>query len=275
MKIAFWSNREKSSVTSNLVAVSIVLAHCYNVKTTVFENHRGEVDLAGCFLKKHHESIVRENKAYYLGFKEYDCFVERLLYGKGAGKQGISRITVLEGFLYYVCQAGVQKDTFELQFKESVDSLIQEAQSDGIAIIDTKSRCNISSKIILNESDIVVVNLKHNPFYIHDFFERYSELSEKSFFIISDCARKEFASAVSILKEYGVDEEVIAYIPHSEEFRIAVHNGCSVEFFIDSFRYGVYNPGFLFVQRVKETAKALYNFMIRKESDKDKIYSQK
>lgn len=50
--------------------------------------------------------------------------------------------------------------------------------------IDTESNQNLSTKQILYDADIVVVNLSQNSKNIYDFFENYTSLREKAVYIV-------------------------------------------------------------------------------------------
>jgi hypothetical protein len=123
-----------------------------------------------------------------------------------------------------------------------------------ICFIDTASRQNLSTKTILEEADLIVVNLCQNPSILEDFFLNYSSLISKAVFIISNYECHTNLGYKRISYMYDVPLENIAIIPRNELFENALANGNVVEFISRNYYCAKESYNYNFIQAIKKAA---------------------
>ena len=64
--------------------------------------------------------------------------------------------------------------------------LRKKEQTAQLWMIDTECNQNVSSKILLNEAELIVVTLRRELQSIVNFIKNFSEIKEKSIFLITD-----------------------------------------------------------------------------------------
>lgn len=253
MNIAYWSNSRKSGVTSNLTAVGLTGVLAYPFKITMFENHYNVNGVSRYLFPECMTKGVAEKDIYCLGqgiFEHPECRRNQKAYHV---QKNYAMVEVMEDSLFYVPQLTRNADLFDYEFRCNLMPVLASCQNQGgIAFIDTSLENSISSKIILNEADMVVVTLRQNLQDIHDFFQNYSSLSQKAFFIIGNYNRNSKLDLKTILSEFGFRRDRIGIIPHSDEFQMAAESGRMIEFISSHFNNSTEEEKY-FIQELKKT----------------------
>lgn len=258
MKIAFWSNEyEKTGAFYNFVAVSIasVMSHPYTI--TVIENYLERDNLGRAFF---HNCDTLDSGYGGTGFYEgggIEGLLRRIY--RGDNHQSLFRgyiKEVIPKHLYYVPQGGViNSELFDFELYHNLDRLLSiiEKNTD-LCYINITQQNHLSSKAILQEADLIVINLFQNPEYLESFFKNYYSLIPKALFLIGNYSPKSIMSCKRIARLYDIPLEYILPIPFSEEFNTACKYGGAKEFLNCNYFCSKENPNFLFIHGVRKAA---------------------
>ncbi len=248
MKVAYWGNCRKSGVTCALTAIGLTAVLTYPFKITIFENHYSENGvLRYLFPRKWPYCVAEPVHHYREGF-----FHENQHRMQNAGSMAdYPVIELLEKGLYYVPQFTKNADLFDYQFHCNLMPVLKRYSE--IAFIDTQRGNALSSKMILEEADVVVVLLKQDMYEIQSFFQNYSSLIPRAFFIISDYQRKSKNNLAKIISEFGFRKDCIGVIPHSEEFQFAAGYGRMIEYISTNYVGKGTREDYYFMQELKKT----------------------
>lgn len=269
MKIAFWSNDRDAGVTANLAAISVVGLHECQRKTLLLENHYSSNNLAKYLIPSRME-FLKEVEVYYLGHGTRDCLVQQLERGTKKKRAELSTIELINGSLFYLPQNRLQEDFFDYEFQWNQLPLINQFEEKGHFIfIDTKVNNSMSSKTIIDEADLVVVNMRQETRPFSEFFHDYSSLLHKTFFIVSDYRSNRDVTISHIQKRFGISSNRIAKILHNIEFESALYEGRVIEFINRNLRCNNSDPNFEFIEELINTTRKLMlfnnSFNIKKE----------
>lgn len=258
MKIAFWSNAsEMCGVSSNLAAVSVASVIRFPYTIVVLENHLSYNNLGCAYLGKPQADMVQEVGTNYYeggGIEGLLRKIYRQEYPSEIWKPYLKEI--IHNHLYYIPQGRViRSELFDYEFNNSIEPFFQlmDAFAD-ISFIDTANRNNLSSKTILQEADLIVVNLCQDTKILEDFFLNYSSLIPKAVFLISNYTTHSVLSSKAIAMRYEIPMESITVIPHNEMFENAFLFGSVVEFISGNYSCTKENPNYYYIQAIKKAA---------------------
>jgi uncharacterized protein YutD len=170
-------------------------------------------------------------------------------------------IEILNNSLYYIPPSfAANSYTFDYDLYGYINPILDVLESFAdITYIDTTNENNLSSKIILDAVDLVVVNLVQNATDINNFFENYSSILSKCVFLISSYHKENELSLNKISKSNSINKESIAAIPYNVEYQDAVSNGTIVEFLSRNYSCKKTNPNYDFVREVKRAVYMIMN----------------
>lgn len=233
MKISFWSHmRGVAGVTTNLACVSALMSIGGMGKTAVLENHYSINSIGDMFLFPEKLEYLREHGEYYSRYGiEY---ILKRLYSGEPGEKLLhhASIPLLFSSMYYLPQGRiVNKEVFNYEFHLVQKKLFQSLEriSDYI-FIDTETNQNLSSKIILSESDLIVVNLNQDPVQIQKFFRQYTSIQEKAVYLIGGYQPELPWNIGRICKEFQIPREKTGIIPYNPELVDAASKGHLLQF---------------------------------------------
>lgn len=276
MKVAFWSNvSEQCSVTANMSAISIACVTRYPYSVISLENKLCQKNLGKAFLGNYCGSMLCEAGTNYYDGGGMEGLLRKIYRGEHQSVYLKTYLKViLEERLFYIPQSRViHNEVFDYEFNRSIRQLFRiiEDNSD-ICFIDTASNHNLSTKTILEEADLIVVNLCQKKIILEDFFLNYSSLISKAIFIISNYQYHSFLNSRRIAKMYHIMPSSIVTIPNNELFQIAYGDGTLKEFIKSNYVCGKDNVNYQFIQSMK---KASY-LIIRKAEElmKQKEFKQ-
>ena len=290
MKIAFWSNTsELCSVSSDLAAISVVCAIQYDCSIIAMENRLCHYGLGKAYNGGSRAELLDE-----VGTNYYDgCGMEGLLrkiyrgdYHPRTLKTYLKEI--INQRLYYIPQSrAIHNEIFDYELEHCLHPLFElmEAQCD-LCFIDTASNNNLSSKIILEEADLIVVNLSGKPSLIDDFFLNYSSLISKSIFILdhsySQIRQKprslgitnvaegtSFKELRQISKFYHVPLDHLFTIPENEAYQNNYQLGYVHEFISRNLSCTRENPNYHFICSISKIADTIMQRYRNKQRDLD------
>lgn len=233
MKICFWSHvRGVAGVTTNLACVSALMSIGGLGKTAVLENHYSTNSIGDMILVPEKLGHLREHGEYYSRYGiEY---ILKRLYSGESGEKLLrhASIPLLFSSMYYLPQGRiVNKEVFNYEFnlvqKELFESL--EKISDYV-FIDTEANQNLSSKVILSESDLIVVNLSQDPDQIQEYFNQYVSMQDKAVYLIGNYQSESVWNISRICKEFHIPREKIGIIPFNLELADSMSTGHLLQF---------------------------------------------
>ena len=123
-----------------------------------------------------------------------------------------------------------------------------------ICFIDTASHENLSTKTILEESDLIVVNLCQRQSILEDFFLNYSSLISKAVFIISNYDLHVKYSCRYIAYHYEIPVESLIAIPVNQLYQNEFISGNVISFIYKNYQCSKENPNYYFIQSIKKAA---------------------
>jgi len=273
LNIAFWSNAyEKSGVFLNMAAVSIAGVIRYPYRITVLENYLDKNNLWNAFFVDN-ISVNRDKIINFYEGKGIEGLLRRIY--RGDKEPSILKYywrPVIPKHLYYIPQNGViNSELFDYELYYNFHDLLDIIQKNtDLCYFNINPRNYLSSKAILQEADLVVINLYQDADYLKDFFSKYSSLIPKSVFIVGNYSPKSVLSCKRIARLYDIPLEDIAPIPYNEDFYIACKHGSAKEFINRYYLCDKENPNYLFIHGIRKAAyiisqKAERNFALAKK----------
>jgi hypothetical protein len=274
VKVAFWGNvSEKSRVSSNLAAISIASVIRFPYTIVVLENHLSYNNLGCAYLGKPQAEMVQEvGTNYYEGGG-----IEGLL-RKIYREETTSDILrpylkeIIHNHLYYIPQSRViRSDLFDYEFNHCIEPFFQLMENFAdISFVDTANGNNLSSKTILQEADIIVVNLCRDPNILDDFFHNYVYLISKAVFLVNNYSAHDAISSKLISLRYEIPIDSVIVIPYCETFENAFLLGSVVEFISGNYGCSKEDPNYAYIHAIKKAS-----YMIIKKSELLHRYQEK
>ncbi len=257
MKIAFWSNSPgKSGVTGNLSCISILSAMIQPSKMVLFENHSNINDLGSMFLNQNSYDKLKEENSYFV-----ENGLGRILNCCDMGddvNSGIVLRTCLSVFdqrVFYLPPGGMNRDLLEFRLNrhaENVMDLLE--QVCGTVCVDLSSTSLESSRKILKEADLIVVNLCQNDQLLSHFFRNFSEIRKKAFYVIGNYDPESFIRKSDIVRRFDLSGNMVGTIPYNRRFADALTKGNVVTYLLKNFSCGEDNINYEFISAARETA---------------------
>ena len=238
MKIAFWSNGgDNMCVTSNMACITsiISLKNAGMKREILLENHfNRERGLEKVLVQQDKIDFLRETGGYYVKYG-LEYILKRIFIGE-AHEEIIrsSTINLLLSNMFLLPSGMVfNKEVFNYDFSLVHNELFEMLEKAGdYVFIDTESNQNLSTKQILYDADIVVVNLSQNSKNIYDFFENYTALREKAVYIVGKYQPEKRWTRKKICYEFNIPRNRIGVIPYNSEFSDALEYG-KLQYFLN------------------------------------------
>lgn len=262
VKLAFWSNvHGKSGVTSNLACVSVMSVLLNRRKSILLENHININNLERMLNESMFHEVVREYDLYYrIGIEQ---LIRQIHSGYGLNNAvKSSSLSLMNNSIYYLPQNNqINQEIFDYELNTVIYSLFQLLELEGEDIyIDTAVNGNLSSKIILEEADLVVVNLTQNPYILEDFFDNYNSIVKKAVYLIGNYNPESKYNSKYILHKYRIEREKIAVIPYNVHFQDAMTDGRVIGFINQTYKCNKKCEDYYFMREVKNAVKMIERF---------------
>lgn len=269
MQISFWSNCEKSGVSSNIAAIGVMLAHIYPCRIVLMEDHVSSKSLDKILIGNHFESrnnegrvpMVAETMGEYYGTREKKAMGKDVYFRE----TGSRRISILEDNLSYITQNPImeqQKTDFDMYVR--LTKTMSEASRNGeMLMIDAHSGFGLNSKIVLDASDLIVVNLRQDEDVIKDFLKNYSSIVYKCVFLLGSYKSIPWLHKREIAIKYGFDEKRMAVISYNSDFEMAVLKGRVADFVMDNYKCRQQSHNYSFIHDLKYAANLImHNILV-------------
>jgi hypothetical protein len=261
VNIAFWSNSyERSCAFYNFVAISIASVLRYPYTVTTLENFLGSDNIARAFLGENIRNHIREGVTGFYEGSGIEGLLRRIYRGDNCPSilRGYWQ-EVIPNHLYYIPKGGViNSELFDYELNYNLKELlgIIKKNSD-LCYINITQQNHLSSKAILHEADLIVINLYQNPDYLDYFFNNYSSLIHKSIFVIGNYSRSSPMSCKRISRYYDIPLENISPIPYNEYFSIVCRYGGAKEFINSNYHCLKDSPNYLFIHGIRKATFAI------------------
>ena len=255
MKIAFWSNaNERCGVTENLAAISVAAVIRYPYSVVTMENRLCSSNLGKAFMRRPTMDLFYEVGTNYYDGGGMEGLMRRIY--RGDSQPGMMQSylkEVIKNHLYYIPQSRViHSEIFEYEFNHFIYQLLHMIEEFAdLTFIHTASHNNLSTKTILEESDLIVINLCQNQSILEDFFLNYSSLIPKAIFVINNYDLHTRLSVKKISSMYEIPLESMIIIPKNEAFQEAFAYGEVTEFISHNYSCTKDNLNYYFIQSIK------------------------
>lgn len=268
MKVAFWSNvRGRSCVTSNLACISVLSALSRPAeKTIIFENHQNIINLGSTLFSQNSDNEVNEVNRYTVeqGLGKVMKLVEE---GKILSEECFFRFATdyLGKRLFYLPAGGVWNPDF-LEYQMDKDCIrtmnYLELYSD-LVMVDTSAASLASSRKILQQADVVVVNLTQNEQMLSHFFRNYASVQAKAFYLIGNYDMDSQLSKSYIVNNYHVQGDRIGTVPHNTQYSDAISSGRIIPFFLKNYECSRNSKNYPFFAMAKEAVELFRNHLVK------------
>lgn len=256
MKIAFWSNSPgKAGVTGNLSCISIVSAMYHTSEMVLFENHVNINNLGSTFLNSNSYDRLQEKNSYFvengLGRVLSYCDMGDIV---NAGMVYRTCLSVFDQRVFYLPTGGINRDLMEYRLKRHAGEVL--GMLEGVyptVCVDLSSSHLESSREILKEADLVVVNLCQNNQQLSHFFRNFSEIQKKAFYVIGNYDPRSEITKKDIVKRFELPGFMVGTIPYNRRFADALTKGNVIPFLLRNYSCGKENVNYEFISAVKET----------------------
>lgn len=257
MKVAFWSNARQCGVSANLAAISVASVIRFPYKTLVFENHLCPNNLGCAYLGRGKADMIAEVGSNYYEGGGSESLIRRIYRSSKSNYYLEPYLSeIIDNHLYYMPQGHViHSDLFDYEFNHSLEPFFNLVDSfSDITFIDTVSSNSLSTKTIIEEADLIVVNLYQDKRILEDFFSGYSSHLSKAIILISKYSSNSLLSIKRISKMYDFPMERILPIPYNEIFETAFTRGRVVEFVRCQYDCTRDSSNYFFIQSLKKAA---------------------
>ena len=256
MKIAFWSNaRGKCSTSSNLACIGVMNAILYGKESVIFENHINLSGISNYLEKKDTMGLLREKNLYFnnIGMESLLKKIYTINKDKHIGR-GYA-LSYADKHLYYIPTSGiVNSEVYTYELNNCVVDMMDRLEREfGCVMADASGDNNISTKVILEQADKIVVNLTQDKNIIDNFFENFSSIIHKCVFIVSNYEPSGQIRDDYLVKKHGVRREKVGIIPYSFELRDALLQGKLVEYISRNIACKRRDINFYLINELKRT----------------------
>ncbi|ESL04614.1 hypothetical protein GCWU000282_00328 [Catonella morbi ATCC 51271] len=238
MLVTFWSGAEiRTGVTTNTALISHFYAQRYKKKVALFENHvPGKYSLEDILIGKKSLPFLFEEPIFYNRNNNINYYYG--LMKAGLPVKGISNaaLRMAEGRLHYFPQFSSNHTLFDYEMNKVIDRFIDELNSRyEVVFVDLKRINTMTTKHIIERSDIVFVNVPQDEISINRILDDNLIEREKLCFILSRYKQTSKIDFEEIVADYDIDNERISYIPYYESLIRICKNGNLSNFLIKNF----------------------------------------
>lgn len=275
MKVSFWSSsRGDCSVTSNLACISVMFTILYSLKILIIENHLQNNKVESFIRSRSNHNFIFENIYYH----DRHTGVNSILYdlslrhypdssNKFTAKELVKRLEnvseeIIQNHLFYIPNdARVNETSFELSINRHILSILKASEKFvDLTFVDTAKE-NISTKLVLQEADLIVVNLLQDPKELHSFFKNHSSILSKSLLLISNYDKNSYFNLDKIIQTYSIEKSIIATVPYNDDYKEALKYGRLISFLFDNSYCKTTDPNYQFMAGIVDATKKIYKMI--------------
>lgn len=215
MKVAFWENlRRGARETDDMAAISIMLSIHYHKKVILLDNGQESDSLERVFRGIHRFYYVKEDSNYIVHRHGMDQILNNLhITSDIQPLLAHSAVEVIQDYLYYVPESKVINHlAYDYELYHELTKIIRtyENISDFI-MVRARNGNHLSTKHVLDEADLVMVELSQDFDELDEFFDNYSSIRHKAIFVFSQYKLNSI-SIYQIMNKYRIKKEQIVVI---------------------------------------------------------------
>lgn len=232
----------------------------------MFENHQNINNLGSILNHGFPKDVLQEQKAYQV--RDGLEHLLRLIKTKEQMDENLlmhSCMSLPLNNLYYLSRTiRTNQEYLDYELSQHVTSLLKTAERFCDTIyIDTAENTGTSSKKILKDADMVVVNLSQHPYVMSDFFRNFSQVQEKAFYLISNYEKQSVFSKDYLIQKHGISPYQIGIMPHHISFADAMAKGELIPFLRNHYSCNRSSIHYDFMESTKEAVSLLEDFSCR------------
>lgn len=241
MKIVFWSNvRGQCGTTMHVTCMAVIQALFEKQRVVLMENHDHLIGIETCLVKSKSKNIVMDSTCGYNSFGLENLMERFSDIEPGTEEKWIRRcaISFAHDKLFYLPHGYLRnRDLLDYEFSKNFLRLfnILENHFDSV-YIDTSAAESLSTKPIIDNSDIIVVNLNQNISVLNHFFRNFSTLRDKAFYLIGNYYSGSHNNIREIRRKYQIPEDRIFAIPFCIEASESEADGSLANFIARNYQ---------------------------------------
>lgn len=240
-------------------------------KTIMFENHYSLNNMEHMFVNyKHQErNLLREQYCFFnqVGLEN----VMKRIHSNQTYEEMIEDASMkfLDNKIYYLPKnMELNQEFFEYELNQVITPLLRLLDSFGdMVFVDTSNQENLSTKVILNDADLVVVNLCQSDVILNQFFEEFNSMLSKCIFLIGNYQSESIFNLTNIRRKYRIPRNSIAAIPNNTQFHDAMLSGNIIEFVTRNFCCTSKDENYEFMEEAKEAAHMVLDMLERNKEE--------
>lgn len=250
MLVTFWSNFHQSGTTSNVAALSIMIALEYRLKVLVAHNQFERSGLETSFFDRQY---VKNELSQYrdVGIDALSGFVRY----SNADREGISTFTttIIKNKLDLLMGTTfTNRELYVKELHEVIDSVLMAVkEAYDLVLFDAAGEDELKDKII-RQSDLIVVNLTQNYNALEHFFEQYGKMPGEKLYLLSRYDKDSRLNKKTLQRRYGLKEK-ISVIPYNIEFSDACMEGRLVDYLMKNENVDSDDDNYSLIQELKNT----------------------
>lgn len=260
-QVAFWSPQQgQSGNTANMIAVATLMGMEYVTRTLISHTHWDKSYLESTFLKGR-ETTVNDVVYSSVGIDA----LERLARSSRLIPNMVKDYadTILRDRLELL--RGTTKPSEEMfgAIQDVIASIFEAAKVYyNLFLIDVSSGTrNPLTNVVLESSDVIVVNLSQNIAVLEEFFEgeQPAFLNDKKYVIVLGQYDRHSKYSVANIKRMFKPKAPIFIVPHCTGFMDALNDKSVVEFFLRNKNVGGNHDNHYFMTEVRKLAKGIFD----------------
>jgi hypothetical protein len=251
MQVTLWSPvHGQTATTANTVAISVMTALIYNIKTMITHTHFNKNTLEATLLDKSFlksdlvdltdtgmDAITRNFKLSRTDpdmIKNYTTTILK------------NRLDILIG------TQTPNRDIYMQGMEENIQKIIEAVEkSYQLAFVDLSSGISALSQKLMDKSDLIIINLCQNLHILDDFFKNDVLIKyfagKNCFYVISRYDVNSRLNLKAIKKRYGIKRNLFS-IPYCSEFSDALGFGKTVEFLMKEISCEAEDVNYRFIE---------------------------
>lgn len=219
MQIAFWENMKREGRPPDyMAAISIMLSINHYKKVILLDNGQESDSLERIFRGIYRFYYVKEDSNYIVHRNGMDQILDNLHMTPDIEPLlAQSAVEVIQDYLYYVPQSKVMNHlAYEYQLYQELTTIIKSYENiSDFIMVRARNGNNLSTKQVLDEADLVMVELSQDYNVLDAFFDNYSSIRQKAFFVFSQYKRNSI-SIHHIMDKYHLNkDQVIVLTEHA------------------------------------------------------------
>lgn len=240
MLISFWNCAgNRSGVTTNAAGLALFYALRYRKRVALFENHlpsgRGLYEV---LTGKRRGDFVFEEPIYYGKNHRFHDIYRQIKSGFPIHNMSDSAIKLAQDRLHYYPQDDYGcHDLLDYELNKIIEPFLDSLDLRyELIFVDLKQYNTMTTKKIIQRSDLIFLNLLAEEENLELFFDRYAFEKNRYYFIFNKSFEKIDDFKQRIVTSYPLDEARFSILPYNENFDRVCKNG-NLENFLQKHKW--------------------------------------